>query len=305
MLNSNLIPHYYLELIQRKRKTCIDTGSMNKAREAQIILKTVQEAGNQPIRRRHWQWWLPHLSSILEGRWQCKFFKAKPWILINISGCVPKLWWWPTIQLVQYLNFCATFLLPLYPRGHPHCVVAKGHVCDQRIQEGGIWTSKELHWILWIYQTNVCFLGKKMSPSKRVDDVDAFKNPIKGVWNDDGVGGHKRTEGWGFICRKVVLTYLLLRMRGGCLIRWCRYFMLHAPSFSEEPLEKKFLIYIVMVSFFIWATTTLTAWVEVQDSGTIFRIFQGWAPYKPPTHLSIYLQPLEKINKHTISLFIM
>ena len=136
MLTSNLIPHYYLELIQRKRKTCIDTRSMNKAREAQIILKTVQEAGNQPIRRRHWQWWLPHLSSILEGRWQCKFFKAKPWILINISGCVPKLWWWPTIQLVQYLNFCATFLLPLYPRGHPHCVVAKGHVCDQRIQEG-------------------------------------------------------------------------------------------------------------------------------------------------------------------------
>ena len=137
MLNSHQIPHYYLELIRdRNRKTCIDTGSMNKAREVQIIFKTVQEAGKQPIRR-HWQWWLPHLSSILEGRWQCKFFKAKPWILINISGCVPKLGWWPTIQLVQYLNFCATFLLPLYPRGHPHCVVAKGHVCDQRIQEGG------------------------------------------------------------------------------------------------------------------------------------------------------------------------
>ena len=52
----------------RNRKTCIDTGSMNKAREVQIIFKTVQEAGKQPIRRRHWQFWLPHLSSILEGR---------------------------------------------------------------------------------------------------------------------------------------------------------------------------------------------------------------------------------------------
>ena len=39
---------------------------MNKAREVQIIFKTVQEAGKQPIRRRHWQFWLPHLSSILE-----------------------------------------------------------------------------------------------------------------------------------------------------------------------------------------------------------------------------------------------
>ena len=38
-------------------------------------------------------------------------FKVEPWILINISGCVPR--WWPTIQLVQYLNFCATF--PLSP----------------------------------------------------------------------------------------------------------------------------------------------------------------------------------------------
>ena len=52
----------------RNGKTCIDTRSMNKAREVEIIFKTVQEAGKQPIRRRHWQFWLPHLSSILEGR---------------------------------------------------------------------------------------------------------------------------------------------------------------------------------------------------------------------------------------------
>ena len=193
----------------------------------------------------------------------------------------------PTCAIFELL---CDFSSPALPSRSSALCGREGSCLWSKNIRGGIriWTSKELHWILWIYQTNVCFLGKKMSPSKRVDDVDAFKNPIKGVWNDDGVGGHKRTEGWGFICRKVVLTYLLLRMRGGCLIRWCRYFMLHAPSFSEEPLEKKFLIYIVMVSFFIWATTTLTAWVEVQDSGTIFRIFQGWAPYKPPTHLSIY-----------------
>ena len=176
MLKTNLIPYLLFGTHYMNRETCIDTWPMNKAREAQMIFKTVQEAEKQPIRRRHWQCWLPHLSSILEGRWQCKFFKAKPWILINISGCVPKLRWWPTIQLVQYLNFCATFLLPLYPRGHPHCVVAKGHVCNQRIQGGyghrknstGFSRQMPFSW------GGRCLFEKGW--------MIAFKNPIKGVW---------------------------------------------------------------------------------------------------------------------------
>ena len=271
---------------------------MNKAREVQIIFKTVQEAGKQPIRRRHWQFWLPHLSSILEGRWQCKFFKAKPWILINISGCVPKLGWWPTIQLVQYLNFCATFLLPLYPRGHPHCVVAKGHVCDQRIQGGGGEMDIErtplnsLDWadkFLFLGEENVSFKKGWMMPSK------IQSRGYETMMALEATNGQK--VGVSFAAR----LYLFICSWGwegvGCLIRWCRYFMLPAQSFSEEPLEKKFLIYIVMVSFFIWATTTLTAWVEVQDSWTIFRIFQGWAPpYKPPYH-PLYLLTTTRKDK--------